>query len=153
MAGIVKRQHLLTGLATALHFLVDGLCLCCAYLLTEPFTLPHLAEIFITYNTIAFLTQPLTGHWADRIIHRNWMLIGAAASLSLAVLLTPLFIPAHSEVPLFGIAALLNVRLARRIPHRDRFGRLQQGERAIHQFQDADLAIIPRNGYEPGIAA
>lgn len=109
MGGFTNRHHLLVGVATMLHFLVDGLCLCCVYLLTTPFTLPHLAGVFITYNTIAFLTQPLTGYMADKFNNRHWMLIAAATCLSIAVLLTPLFIPVTNEVSAFAIAVLLGI--------------------------------------------
>lgn len=109
MGGFTQTHHLLVGVATMLHFLVDGLCLCCAYLLTTPFTLPHLADVFITYNTIAFLTQPLTGYMADKFNNRHWMLIAATTCLSIAVLLTPLFIPVTNEVSAFAIAVLLGI--------------------------------------------
>ncbi len=109
MGGFTQTHHLLVGVATMLHFLVDGLCLCCAYLLTTPFTLPHLAGVFITYNTIAFLTQPLTGYMADKFNNRHWMLIAATTCLSITVLLTPLFIPVTNEVSAFAIAVLLGI--------------------------------------------
>ena len=68
-----------------LHFLVDGLCVCCLYLTAWPFTLPNLVGIFVTYNVLAFLTQPLTGHIADRMHHRHWMQVASVVLLALAV--------------------------------------------------------------------
>ena len=72
--------------ATALHFLVDGLCLCCLYLLTGCFGTERLLHIFLTYNLLAFATQPLTGFCIDRMRQRHWMLLAAAVLLTLAVL-------------------------------------------------------------------
>ena len=57
-----------TGLAAALHFCVDGLCLCCLYLATAGVS--ELLRYFVVYNVLAFLTQPLTGMLADRAKRR-----------------------------------------------------------------------------------
>lgn len=74
------------GTTTALHFLVDGLCLCCLYLLTGCFGTERLLHIFLTYNLLAFATQPLTGFCIDRMRQRHWMLLAAVVLLTLAVL-------------------------------------------------------------------
>lgn len=109
MGEVTGRQYALVGIATLMHFLVDGLCLCCTYLLTSPFNLPHLATIFITYNLLAFLSQPLTGWMADRIRHKHWMLLGAVMLLAVAVLVTPLVMSSGGESTMFAVAALLGI--------------------------------------------
>lgn len=109
MGEVTGRQYALVGIATLMHFLVDGLCLCCTYLLTSPFNLPHLAAIFITYNLLAFLSQPLTGWMADRIRHKHWMLLGAVMLLAVAVLVTPLVMSSGGESTMFAVAALLGI--------------------------------------------
>ena len=71
----LRVQHLVQHIICAfLHFLVDGLCLCCLYLLITPTSTTALIGIFITYNVLAFLTQPLTGHWVDQMKHKQRML-------------------------------------------------------------------------------
>lgn len=109
MGEVTGRQYALVGIATLMHFLVDGLCLCCTYLLTSPFNLPHLAAIFITYNLLAFLSQPLTGWMADSIRHKHWMLLGAVMLLAVAVLVTPLVMSSGGESTMFAVAALLGI--------------------------------------------
>ena len=79
----------MVGIGALLHFLVDGLCLCCLYLLIYPFSpfiIQHFISVFIIYNVLAFLTQPLTGLWADRIRDKHWMLLLSVVLLALAVL-------------------------------------------------------------------
>ena len=83
------RWHLV-GIGALLHFLVDGLCLCCLYLIAFPFSFPRLTGIFVVYNVLAFLTQPLTGQLADRMRERHWMLL-AAVVLMLAAVMTVTF--------------------------------------------------------------
>ena len=80
----------LVGIGALLHFLVDGLCLCCLYLIAFPFSFPRLTGIFVVYNVLAFLTQPLTGLLADRMRDRHWMLL-AAVVLMLAAVMTVTF--------------------------------------------------------------
>ena len=67
-----------------LHFLVDGLCICCLYLTTDNCT--DMVLTYVIYNVLAFLTQPLTGWWADKIRQKHWMLLGAVLLLTLAVM-------------------------------------------------------------------
>lgn len=76
----------LTGLAAALHFMVDCLCLCCLYLVTAGFT--ELIRYFVAYNVLAFLTQPLTGMMADSIRQRHWLLLASVILLILATLIS-----------------------------------------------------------------
>ena len=58
-------MRLVTGTSALLHFLVDGLCVCCFYLLLSAYGGVALVGSFILYNVLAFLTQPLTGMMAD----------------------------------------------------------------------------------------
>ena len=74
----------LTGVSTLLHFLVDGLCICCLYLTTDNCT--DMVLTYVIYNVLAFLTQPLTGWWADKMRQKHWMLLGAVLLLTLAVM-------------------------------------------------------------------
>ena len=76
----------LTALASALHFLVDGMCICCLYLMADTFSTARLVAVFLTYNVLAFLSQPLTGWLADRLRCRHLLLFVAVAALSLALL-------------------------------------------------------------------
>lgn len=57
------------GIATVLHFLVDGFCLCCLYMMTKAVSTTDLLTLFLSYNIVAFMTQPLTGWWTDRLSH------------------------------------------------------------------------------------
>lgn len=81
------------GIGALLHFLVDGLCLCCLYLIAFPFSLPRLTGIFVVYNVLAFLTQPLTGLLADRMRDRHWMLLAAVVLLLAAVMMVTFGLP------------------------------------------------------------
>ncbi|MCR5160045.1 MAG: hypothetical protein K6D37_13105 [Prevotella sp.] len=75
----------LTGVGAALHFLVDGLCACCLFLLADGTTGLGLLGAFLIYNVLAFLTQPLTGMLADRIYQPGLLLQGAVALLAFGV--------------------------------------------------------------------
>ena len=86
-------------LCSVLHLLVDGLCVCCLYLMasSDDWYSPsssalHLVGIFLTYNILAFLTQPLTGLCADRMERRHWMLLASVLLLTTAVLATSIVI-------------------------------------------------------------
>ncbi len=98
----------LTGLAAALHFCVDGLCLCCLYLVTTG--IQDLLKYFVVYNVLAFLTQPLTGMLADRVKQRHWILLSSIILLILAVIETVCVIPYCSAAPVF-LLMLLSVLL------------------------------------------
>ena len=76
----------LTGVSALLHFLVDGLCICCLYLTTADGSIDIVLP-FVTYNVLAFLTQPLTGWWADKMQQKHWMLLASVLLLTLAVLM------------------------------------------------------------------
>lgn len=71
-----------TGVNALLHFLVDGLCICCLYLIAADNVM-----IFVTYNVLAFLTQPLTGWCADKLTQKHWMLLASVLLLTLGVML------------------------------------------------------------------
>ena len=94
----------LTGLAAALHFCVDGLCLCCLYMATTG--IQDLLKYFVVYNMLAFLTQPLTGMLADRAKQRHWILLASIILLILAVIETVCVIPYCSAAPVFLLVVL-----------------------------------------------
>ena len=79
-------------LCSVLHLLVDGLCVCCLYLMASLLSVPHLVSVFLTYNLLAFLTQPLTGLWADKMERKHWMLLVSVVLLTMAVLSTSIVI-------------------------------------------------------------
>ena len=82
----------LIGLSSVQHFLVDGLCICCMFLLTGTYS-GHFGAYgdrvgmgaVLTYNVLAFMSQPLTGLMADRMKARHWLLIVSSLLLTLAV--------------------------------------------------------------------
>ena len=98
------RTVTLTGLAAALHFCVDGLCLCCLYLATTG--IQDLLKYFVVYNVLAFLTQPLTGILADKSKHRHWILLASTIMLVLAVLETACAVPYCPAASVFLLVAL-----------------------------------------------
>lgn len=55
----------MTGLLTALHATVDGLCACCVFLMVSVLEFDVSIKFFLLYNILAFLTQPLVGWWMD----------------------------------------------------------------------------------------
>ena len=81
----MKREIVLTGVGALMHFLVDGLCICCLYLLLPSYGGVGLVEVFLTYNILAFMSQPITGLWIDRIRNRHWVLLLSIVLLTLAV--------------------------------------------------------------------
>lgn len=86
MTGYAKWMAI--GIATILHFLVDGLCVCCLYLMAgNGLDTSGIVALFLTYNILAFMTQPLTGWWIDRLTHRQVALLTATGLLTTAVAL------------------------------------------------------------------
>ena len=73
------------ALCSLMHFLVDGLCICCLYLMLSPYGKEEVLALFVTYNVLAFLTQPLTGHLADRLRTRHYLLIVSILLMVVAV--------------------------------------------------------------------
>ncbi len=82
----------LVGLSSVQHFLVDGLCICCMFLLMGMCSGYFGAYgdrvgmgAVLTYNVLAFMSQPLTGLMADRLKARHSLLIVSSFLLTLAV--------------------------------------------------------------------
>ena len=75
------------GIATVLHLLVDGLCVCSLYLMAGTGGMTNLLALFLTYNILAFMTQPLTGWWVDRLSQKQPALLIAIGLLTTAVIL------------------------------------------------------------------
>lgn len=73
-----------------MHFLVDAVCVCCLFLAAPILTPQSLLWAFMTYNVMAFLTQPLTGHLADRNDNSRWILYTAVALLCVGAVITGL---------------------------------------------------------------
>lgn len=90
-----------------MHFLVDALCICCLYLVTA--SVSFLLPVFITYNIMAFLTQPVTGAIADRISHVHWLLLLSATALSMGVLAAMFAMVSASSVAMLAGAILLGL--------------------------------------------
>lgn len=80
------------GISASLHFLVDALCCCCMLLLAKSSGSNALLGVYLTYNVVAFITQPLTGMVADRLQRRHWLLMAASLLLALAVLTAALIV-------------------------------------------------------------
>ena len=99
----------LTAIAAAQHFLVDGLCLCCLYLMAGDSSMPGFIGVFLLYNVMAFLTQPLTGMLADSLLRSHWLLLGTAVVLLSAGVAVGATLTATTSTSLTGLltAALL----------------------------------------------
>jgi len=107
--GLRQEVALLTGICTALHFLVDGLCICCIYLLADSSSVVNLLGVFITYNVLAFLTQPLTGMLADRLRPEGMLLAAAVALLAIGVAVAFPLGSTDDVLPLYIVAVLLGL--------------------------------------------
>lgn len=94
------------GTCSLMHFLVDGICACCLYLVVAPSTIADVVGVFIIYNVLAFLTQPMTGWITDHIAHKHWVLLTSMLLLTIAVGVAPL--SAH-PVTAFLLAVLLGM--------------------------------------------
>ena len=90
-------MRLLTGTSALLHCLVDGLCVCCLYLLLSAYGGPALVGSFILYNVLAFLTQPWTGMLADSRRLLPLLLPLAVTLLAVAVVLASLLLAGVSS--------------------------------------------------------
>ena len=88
----------MVGICTMLHFLVDALCLCCLYLMASCHSESSLLGVFLTYNVLAFMTQPVTGWWADCSRRPHWLLLSSVLLLMAAVLFS-VFVMAKLVVP------------------------------------------------------
>lgn len=65
MLTAIRPPHSTTALLTALHAAVDALCACCMFMAADGLEWPVVVPLFITYNVLAFMTQPLVGLWMD----------------------------------------------------------------------------------------
>ena len=109
----------LVGIGALLHFLVDGLCLCSLYLLMNAsFEMLHFFGFFVIYNVLAFLTQPLTGWWADRMEQRHWLLFLSVAFLTLGVLTVSLLnAPLSANYPVIAVVASIFLGMGNSLFH------------------------------------
>ena len=94
-------MYRMIGISALLHLLVDGLCVCSLYLIASSFPVSRLVGIFLTYNVLAFLTQPLTGLLADRMARKHWLLLASVLLLTMAVLATSVVVALGTSA--FGI--------------------------------------------------
>ena len=87
----MRREQSLIGISCLQHFLVDGLCICCLFLLGDYCSDRRVMfEAVMLYNVLAFMSQPLTGLLSDRMAHRHWLLLSSALLMTSAVLLAAL---------------------------------------------------------------
>jgi hypothetical protein len=92
------------GIATVLHFLVDGLCVCALYLMVGNVNASDLPILFLVYNVLAFMTQPLTGWWIDHNLHGG--LLPAMGLLSAAVAVQIVAFQWHTDLLLLSVCLL-----------------------------------------------
>ena len=85
-----------------MHFLMDGLCMCCLFLLAMAYGDYWgaygdrlILGAILTYNVLAFMSQPLTGLMADRMTQRHWLLLSSAVLLTVAVAMASLPVKAE----------------------------------------------------------
>lgn len=109
----MKKEYQLVGIASVMHLLVDGLCICCMYLLSEGLSLMpegdglRLATVFLIYNSFAFISQPLTGAWIDRMRQPHWMLLAGVMLMTLGVAMASLSMMTGVSPALFIAVAML----------------------------------------------
>ena len=104
MTSHIHGTKALVAVSAVLHFLVDGLCVCCLYQVVRPAVWVDIVPVFLTYNILAFLSQPLTGWVADVLHNRHWLLVASVSLLSLGVM-----VAVSGAVGLFAVATLLGV--------------------------------------------
>ena len=104
---MTREVSLLLGASAVMHLLVDGICLCCLYLTVASPNAENILAVFLLYNVLAFLSQPLTGLIADRLTHRHWLLLLSVGFLALGVLVS-LSLPLW-QLSLMPVAALLGI--------------------------------------------
>ena len=110
MPSTLKHPGMMLGLSAAMHLLVDGLCVCCLYLMAEASGLGGLVGVFLTYNVLAFMTQPFTGMLVDRLQRRHWVLLVSLSFLALAVLAASLVVAVKTpRVGMLAVAVLLGL--------------------------------------------
>ncbi len=98
----MSKNCLLIGITTVMHFLMDGLCMCCLFLLAMgygdywgAYGDRLILGAILTYNVLAFMSQPLTGLMADRMTQRHWLLLSSAVLLTVAVAMASLPVKAE----------------------------------------------------------
>lgn len=95
-----------------MHLLVDGLCVCCLYLMAGSLDKGTIAAVFVTYTVMAFLSQPLSGLLADHAVrHNNLLVLVAVALLTSGVVLASMglmFVVQPDGIP-FSTAILLGL--------------------------------------------
>lgn len=82
-----------TSLLTCLHLLVDGLCACCVFMLAPRIGAENSLLLFVLYNALAFLTQPLFGQYVDSVAKRSKVFGISMALLTLGGCLAAASIP------------------------------------------------------------
>lgn len=81
-----------------MHLLVDGLCVCCLYLVSNANGVEDVVAMFVIYNVMAFLTQPFTGMVADVVPDHRVLLLSALGFLSVGCLVAYLGNVIHEDV-------------------------------------------------------
>ena len=99
-------RNLSTSLCSVLHFLVDGLCLCSLYLASGGTDHDNIISIFMTYNLLAFATQPFTGVIADKINKKHWMLLLSVILLLGATVASSMASISGGSTALFALTAV-----------------------------------------------
>lgn len=93
-----------TALLTAMHLLVDGICACSIFMLQPSRGGVMVGVLFVTYNVLAFMTQPLVGLWTDRRGLRPRMLWSSVLLLLAGALLAALYPKLLASVTEIGLA-------------------------------------------------
>ena len=70
----------ITAVTTMLHFLVDGLCICCLYMMIPFFHSAQIMAYIFVYNVLAFMSQPLIEIMVDMLERKDKMLQESAGS-------------------------------------------------------------------------
>lgn len=96
----------LTFVSTALHFLVDGLCLCALMLLVPWTDASQVLGVLLTYNVMAFASQPLTGIMADKVRGLHWMLFASGVLFALSVMAISLLLTLWAWPPTWCVWAV-----------------------------------------------
>ena len=106
-----------TLILSLLHLVVDGLCACCVYMLTASIGTELAFGMFLAYNALAFLTQPLTGHVLDAGRHGWRFLCIGVCLLELGGLLTFVSSVLSFVTPRLACLAILMVGLGNSLFH------------------------------------
>ena len=86
----MKNGYGITAVTTMLHFLVDGLCVCCLYMMIPFFHSAQIMAYIFVYNVLAFMSQPLTGIMVDMLERKDKMFCVSVVGLFLAVCMVAL---------------------------------------------------------------